>query len=184
MESPPRGYNGAAVYFIAIKMLIGDRAKYLGIVIGLTFASLLITQQLAIFFGLMTRTFGALRRHRPDLLHIHHVWPAADRYLPAIARAAGVPHVVVTEHIVGRSHSVAQRALKRRELDQADAVDDATAQRARVDGPGQRRRAEALGRKRDPPRLGGRQALALLRKLLLGLHELLPRALEVALEVI
>src|SRR5205814_7463186 len=48
------------VNFIAIKMLIGDRAKYLGIVVGLTFASLLITQQLAIFFGLMTRTFGAI----------------------------------------------------------------------------------------------------------------------------
>jgi putative ABC transport system permease protein len=46
--------------FIAIKMLVGDRAKYLGIVMGLTFASLLITQQLAIFFGLMTRTFGAI----------------------------------------------------------------------------------------------------------------------------
>jgi putative ABC transport system permease protein len=46
--------------FIAIKMLIGDRAKYLGIVMGLTFASLLITQQLAIFLGLMTRTFGAI----------------------------------------------------------------------------------------------------------------------------
>jgi glycosyltransferase involved in cell wall biosynthesis len=70
----------------------------------------------------MMRTFGALRRTRPSLLHIHHVWPAADRYLPAIARAAGVPHVVVTEHIVGRSHSTPQRALKRRELDQADAV--------------------------------------------------------------
>src|SRR5256885_9610732 len=46
--------------FVAIKMLIGDRAKYLGIIMGLTFASLLITQQLAIFFGLMTRTFGAI----------------------------------------------------------------------------------------------------------------------------
>src|SRR3954469_6979494 len=46
--------------FIAIKMLVGDRAKYLGIIMGLTFASLLITQQLAIFFGLMTRTFGAI----------------------------------------------------------------------------------------------------------------------------
>jgi putative ABC transport system permease protein len=41
-------------------MLVGDRAKYLGIVIGLTFASLLITQQLAIFTGLMSRTFGAI----------------------------------------------------------------------------------------------------------------------------
>ena len=46
--------------FIALKMLIGDRAKYLGIVMGLTFASLLMTQQAAIFVGLMSRTFGFL----------------------------------------------------------------------------------------------------------------------------
>ena len=46
--------------WIAIKMLIGDRAKYLGIIMGITFASLLITQQLAIFFGLMSRTYGAI----------------------------------------------------------------------------------------------------------------------------
>ena len=46
--------------FVAIKMLVGDRAKYLGIIMGLTFASLLITQQAAIFIGLMTRTFGAI----------------------------------------------------------------------------------------------------------------------------
>src|SRR6059058_3418624 len=45
---------------IALKMLVGDRAKYLGIIMGLTFASLLITQQAAIFLGLMTRTFGAV----------------------------------------------------------------------------------------------------------------------------
>jgi putative ABC transport system permease protein len=46
--------------FVALKMLVGDRAKYLGIIMGLTFASLLITQQAAIFVGLMTRTFGAI----------------------------------------------------------------------------------------------------------------------------
>ncbi len=46
--------------FIALKMLIGDRAKYVGIIIGLTFASLLITQQSAIFVGIMTRTFSFL----------------------------------------------------------------------------------------------------------------------------
>ena len=70
----------------------------------------------------MLATWSRLRRQRPGLLHIHHVWPAADRYLSSLARAAGVPHLVVTEHIVGRSHSPAQRALKRRELRQADAV--------------------------------------------------------------
>lgn len=46
--------------FIAWKMLVGDRAKYLGIVMGLTFASLLLTQQSGIFVGLMSRTFGFL----------------------------------------------------------------------------------------------------------------------------
>ena len=46
--------------FVAIQMLVGDRAKYFGIILGITFASLLITQQLAIFTGLMTRTFGAI----------------------------------------------------------------------------------------------------------------------------
>jgi putative ABC transport system permease protein len=45
---------------VALKMLVGDRAKYLGIIMGLTFASLLITQQLGIFIGLMARTYGAV----------------------------------------------------------------------------------------------------------------------------
>ena len=58
----------------------------------------------------------------PDLVHLHHVWPAADRYLSMLARAAGVPHLVVTEHIMGESHSRGQRALKRDELQNADAV--------------------------------------------------------------
>ena len=43
---------------VAFRMLVGDRAKYIGIVIGLTFAALLMTQQMSIFVGLMTRTFG------------------------------------------------------------------------------------------------------------------------------
>src|SRR5262245_26374078 len=46
------------MHVIALKMLMGDRAKYIGIIIGLTFASLLITQQLSIFVGIMTRTYG------------------------------------------------------------------------------------------------------------------------------
>lgn len=46
--------------FVAIKMLVGDRAKFLGILMGLTFASLLITHQAAIFVGLMTRTVGII----------------------------------------------------------------------------------------------------------------------------
>ena len=43
---------------IALKMLMGDKGKYLGIVMGLTFASLIMTQQPAIFLGLMSRTYS------------------------------------------------------------------------------------------------------------------------------
>ena len=42
---------------VALRMLIGDRAKYFGILVGLAFASLLITQQGAILLGLTTRTW-------------------------------------------------------------------------------------------------------------------------------
>ncbi len=49
--------------WIAIKMLVGDKAKFLGIVMGLTFAALLIAQQGSIFCGLMLRTCAGHRHH-------------------------------------------------------------------------------------------------------------------------
>ena len=45
---------------IAIKMLLGDRAKYLGLVFGVTFATLLMAQQVSIFIGVMARTASAI----------------------------------------------------------------------------------------------------------------------------
>jgi putative ABC transport system permease protein len=44
------------MYYIALKMLIGDTAKYVGIIIGITFASLIMTQQPGVFVGIMQRT--------------------------------------------------------------------------------------------------------------------------------
>lgn len=38
-------------------MLFGDRGKYIAMIVGITFAALIMTQQPAIFLGLMTRTF-------------------------------------------------------------------------------------------------------------------------------
>lgn len=70
----------------------------------------------------MFMVWSRLRALRPALLHLHHVWPASDRYLPTLADAAGVPHLVLTEHIVGQPHSAGQKLLKRRELARADAV--------------------------------------------------------------
>jgi putative ABC transport system permease protein len=42
--------------WVALKMLTGDRAKYLGIVFGMAFATLLMAQQISIFAGIMKRT--------------------------------------------------------------------------------------------------------------------------------
>jgi putative ABC transport system permease protein len=47
--------------YVALRMLVGSRGKYLGIIFGITFAAMLITQQASIFVGLMTRTFGFIR---------------------------------------------------------------------------------------------------------------------------
>lgn len=46
------------MYKVALKMLIGDKAKYTGIIIGLSFAALIITQQAGIFLGILLRMFG------------------------------------------------------------------------------------------------------------------------------
>lgn len=45
---------------VALKMLIGDKAKYIGLVFGVTFATLLISQQVSIFIGIMSRTAGSI----------------------------------------------------------------------------------------------------------------------------
>lgn len=45
---------------IAIKMLLGDKAKYIGLVFGVTFATLLMSQQSSIFIGIMSRAASAI----------------------------------------------------------------------------------------------------------------------------
>ncbi len=41
-------------------MLIGDRAKYLGLIFGISFATLLMAQQMSLFVGIMSRTFATI----------------------------------------------------------------------------------------------------------------------------
>ncbi len=53
---------------VALRMLLGDRAKYMALVIGLTFAVMLIAQQGSIFMGLLIRSTGPLQNvSQPDL---------------------------------------------------------------------------------------------------------------------
>ena len=44
------------MYWLALRMLVGDPVKYLGILFGVTFATLLMSQQVAIFTSLLRRT--------------------------------------------------------------------------------------------------------------------------------
>lgn len=83
---------------VAIKMLVGDRARYLGILMGLTFASLLITQQSAIFNGLMARTYGFITDTGlpdiwvmdPKVMFIDDVKPLQDTMLYRVRGVEGV----------------------------------------------------------------------------------------------
>jgi len=56
------------MFLYALKMLMGDRMKYLGLVISLSFASFIISQQGAIFVGVMQRTFSYISdTSQPDI---------------------------------------------------------------------------------------------------------------------
>ncbi|MDP4832081.1 MAG: hypothetical protein NWP91_00995, partial [Rickettsiaceae bacterium] len=49
------------MYYIALQMLFGNRAKYLTMILGVTFAAQMMTQQPAIFIGLLTRTYSVVK---------------------------------------------------------------------------------------------------------------------------
>lgn len=84
--------------WIALKMLTGDFSKYIAIVCGVTFASLLITQQSAIFCGLMLRTTSQIRDihgvdiwvMNPNVRYVDDLKAISD---DAVLRVRGVPEV-------------------------------------------------------------------------------------------
>jgi putative ABC transport system permease protein len=87
---------------VALKMLMGDRARYVGIVMGLTFASLLITQQSAIFLGIIFRTFGSISDlgqpeiwvMDPKVQFIDDIKPLQDTQLYRVRGVEGVDWAV------------------------------------------------------------------------------------------
>ncbi len=87
---------------VAIKMLVGDRAKYLAIIMGIGFASMLITQQEAIFVGIMTRTVSAISDlgqpqiwvMDPKVQFIDDIKPLQDTQLHRVRGVEGVEWAV------------------------------------------------------------------------------------------
>jgi putative ABC transport system permease protein len=90
------------MYWIALKMLVGDRAKFLGIVLGLTFAAALITQQGSIFCGLMLRTCAQITDITgadlwvmdPSVRFVDDIKPMLESNLPRVRGVKGVKWAV------------------------------------------------------------------------------------------
>ena len=88
--------------WIAWKMLIGNRVKYLGIVFGVVFAALLIAQQSSIFCGLMSLTVSQIRDVQgPDIWvmdrqvqYVDDIKPLADTELFRVKSVPGVAWAV------------------------------------------------------------------------------------------
>lgn len=84
--------------WIALKMLIGDTGKFLGLVFGVAFASVLILQQASIFVGIMKRTSSMIRDIReadiwvysPDMTYLDTVQPLRDIELERVRSIPGV----------------------------------------------------------------------------------------------
>ncbi len=87
---------------ISVKILLGDKAKYLGLVFGVAFATLLMSQQVSIFIGLMARTAGVIRDvSEADIWvmdtrvrYIEEVEPLRDVELTNVRSVAGVKWAV------------------------------------------------------------------------------------------
>jgi putative ABC transport system permease protein len=71
--------------WVALRMLTGDRSKYLGLIFGVSFATLLMSQQVSIFMGIMTRTASQILDVRDA-----HVW-VMDNKVRFIDEVPGLP---------------------------------------------------------------------------------------------
>jgi putative ABC transport system permease protein len=89
------------MYRIALKMLFADRAKYIMLVSGLTFAALLMTQQAGVFMGILGWTKGNLKNMRapiwvvdPKVEQVNEVKPMRDTDVGRVRSVPGVAWAV------------------------------------------------------------------------------------------
>ena len=90
------------MWSVALKMLLGDSAKYLALVFGVAFATLLMSQQVSIFIGLMTRTANQVLDIREAdiwvmdtrVRYVDEVEPMPDAALGRVRSVEGVEWAV------------------------------------------------------------------------------------------
>lgn len=83
---------------IALKMLVHDRAKYLGLVLGVAVSILLINQQVGVFIGMLLRAAAVVRDvpeatiwvMDPGLKNMDTVFPMRDTELGRVRGVTGV----------------------------------------------------------------------------------------------
>jgi putative ABC transport system permease protein len=88
--------------WIALRMLTGDRTKYIAIVAGVSFAALLIAQQLSIACGLLLRTTSTIQDiadvdifvFDPDVQFIDELKPLTENDLYRVKSVPGVAWAV------------------------------------------------------------------------------------------
>jgi putative ABC transport system permease protein len=88
--------------WIAWKMLTGNVAKYLGMVLGIAFAALLIAQQSSIFWGLMMLTYSQIRDIQgagiwvmdPNMQYVDDIKPMSENELYRVRGVEGVQWAV------------------------------------------------------------------------------------------
>ena len=86
----------------ALRMLLGDRTKCLGLVFGVAFSTLLVCQQVSIFFGLLGRASSVVNDVReadiwvmdPSVKTIDVPFPLRDTVLPRVRGVEGVAWAV------------------------------------------------------------------------------------------
>src|SRR5215467_8363701 len=93
-----RAWRMDAMDFVAIRMLTGDRGKYLGLIFAIALSSFLIAQQSSIFAGLMNRARSQIRDvgeadlwvMDPATQYADEVYPLRDDALYMVRGVEGV----------------------------------------------------------------------------------------------
>lgn len=94
-------FSCTGIYYIGIKMLVGDRAKYILLISALAFSTMLMTQQSGVFTGLMRWTTAILRNANVPVWvvdarveQVNEVKPLRDTDLARVRSVTGVEWAV------------------------------------------------------------------------------------------
>ena len=87
---------------VALRILLGDRAKYIGLIFGIAFSTMLMSNQISIFTGLMLRTAGQIIDAReadvwvmdPRVEYVDEIEPMTDMQLGRVRGVDGVDWAV------------------------------------------------------------------------------------------